>query len=64
MELAVATRLMIALLTEGLALQQAIAKAQAEGRPTLSDDEVASFAGRDDGARLRLQAKIDALPIA
>lgn len=62
MNVAVASRLLISLLTEGLALQQAIARAQSEGRDTLSDDEVSSFAGRDDAARTRLQSKIDALP--
>ena len=57
-----ALALLAALLREGIALSNAINSARAAGRDDLTDDEVASFAGRDDAARARLQAKIDALP--
>lgn len=57
-----ALALLAALLREGIALSNAINNARAAGRDDLTDDEVASFAGRDDAARARLQAKIDALP--
>jgi hypothetical protein len=53
---------LIALTKEISALAAAINKAESEGRKDLTDEEVASFAGRDDAARARLQAKIDALP--
>lgn len=62
MKIDVALALLTALLREGIALSNAINTARAQGRDDLTDDEVDSFAGRDDQARDRLQAKIDALP--
>lgn len=53
---------LIALTRELNALATAISEAQKQGRDDLTDEEVATFAGRDDAARARLQAKIDALP--
>lgn len=57
----VALALLTALLREADALGRAIRAAREQGRDDLSDEEVASFAGRDDAARARLQAKIDSL---
>lgn len=62
MKIDVALSLLIALLREAQELSTVVARAKAEGREDLTDDEVAAFAGRDDAARTRLQAKIEALP--
>ena len=61
MEVDVAVALLIALLQEANRLGAAINAARADGRDDLTDAEVDEFAGRDDAARARLQAKIDAL---
>lgn len=62
MNVATALSLLIAMLHEANALGAAIRQARAEGRQDLTDDEVATFAGRDDAARAKLQDKINALP--
>lgn len=62
MNVTIALQLLIAGLQEAQALGNAIAKAQAEGRQDLTDEEVASFAGTAHDSAARLQAKIDALP--
>jgi len=56
-----AVALLLALLQEAAALGNAIRSAREQGREDLTDDEVATFAGRDDAARARLQEKINAL---
>lgn len=61
MKVDVAVALLIALLQEANRLGAAINAARADGRDDLTDAEVDEFAGRDDAARARLQAKIDAL---
>lgn len=61
MKVDVAVALLIALLQEANKLGAAISAARADGRDDLTDAEVDEFAGRDDAARARLQAKIDAL---
>lgn len=61
MKVDVAVALLIALLQEANKLGAAINAARADGRDDLTDAEVDEFAGRDDAARARLQAKIDAL---
>lgn len=62
MNVTIALQLLIAGLQEAQNLGNAIARAKAEGREDLTDEEVATFAGADDAAKARLQAKIDALP--
>lgn len=57
-----ALSLLIVLLQEAGNLSAAIRAAKAEGRDDLTDDEVASFAGKSESELDTLQAKIDALP--
>lgn len=61
MKVDTAVALLIALLREANALGASIKAARDEGRDDLTDAEVDEFAGRDDAARARLQAKIDTL---
>lgn len=61
MKVDLAISLLLSTLQEAANLGAAINGARAAGRDDLTDEEVAAFAGRDDDAKARLQAKIDAI---
>lgn len=56
-----ALRLLILLTQQANSIAAAVGKARKEGRDDLTDAELDTFVEKDDDARARLQAKIDAL---
>lgn len=62
MNLSIAASLLLSLLREAAALQQAIAAAQAEGRDSLSNDEVSGIADRAQKSLDESRAAIAELP--